>query len=198
MREVFKRFLRGFRFSNVVLLKRTTFENLWKTSKRFLKGSRSPKVFQRFFRGFWSTFFVYFRCYGAHGFGFKTWNRVLFFYVNSWSTIRKLLDFLRPFLIVPETRNIFFRYSVMIFRIFRDGNISCQYTKNVDQKPLKNLWKTSGDREPFKNLLEVFQRFSYVCCPFQKDNIWKPKTCRIQWILPKFISKLMRTTFKRI
>ena len=29
--EVFKRFLRGFRFSNVVLLKRTTFENLWKT-----------------------------------------------------------------------------------------------------------------------------------------------------------------------
>ena len=23
--------------------------------------------------------------YGAHGFGFKTWNRVLFFYINSWS-----------------------------------------------------------------------------------------------------------------
>ena len=49
-------------FSNVVLLKRTTFENLWKTSKRFLKGSRSPEVFERFFRGFRSTFFVYFRC----------------------------------------------------------------------------------------------------------------------------------------
>ena len=63
MRKRFsKRFLRGFRFSNVVLLKRTTFENLWKTSKRFLKGSRSPEVFQRFFRGFRSTFFVYFRC----------------------------------------------------------------------------------------------------------------------------------------
>ena len=63
MRKKFsKRFLRGFRFSNVVLLKRTTFENLWKTSKRFLKGSRSPEVFQRFFGGFWSTFFVYFRC----------------------------------------------------------------------------------------------------------------------------------------
>ena len=56
MREVFKRFLRGFRFSNVVLLKRTTFENLWKTSKRFLKGSRSPEVFQRFFRGFSEVF----------------------------------------------------------------------------------------------------------------------------------------------
>ena len=69
-RRFSKRFLRGFRFSNVVLLKRTTFEkrttfgNLWKTSKRFLKGSRSPEVFQRFFRGFRSTFFVYFRCYG--------------------------------------------------------------------------------------------------------------------------------------
>ena len=56
--------------SNVVLLKRTTFENLWKTSKRFLKGSRSLEVFQRFFRGFWSTFFVYVRCIrrvGLHG-----------------------------------------------------------------------------------------------------------------------------------
>ena len=41
-----KRFLRGFRFLNVVLLKRA------RTSKRFLKGSRSPEVFQRFFRGF--------------------------------------------------------------------------------------------------------------------------------------------------
>ena len=50
--EVFKRFLRGFRFSNVVLLKRTTYENLWETSKRFLKGSRSPEVFQRFSRRF--------------------------------------------------------------------------------------------------------------------------------------------------
>ena len=40
--------LRVFRFSNVVLLKRTTFENLFKTSKRFLKGSRSPEVFRRF------------------------------------------------------------------------------------------------------------------------------------------------------
>ena len=65
-RRFSKRFLRGFRFSNVVLLKRTTFEkrttfgNLWKTSKRFLKGSRSPEVFQRFSGGFWSTFFVFF------------------------------------------------------------------------------------------------------------------------------------------
>ena len=51
MRKKFsERFLRGFSFSNVVLLKRTTFENLWKTSERFLKGSRSPEVF-RGFRG---------------------------------------------------------------------------------------------------------------------------------------------------
>ena len=54
-----KRFLRGFRFLNVVLLKRA------RTSKRFLKGSRSPEVFQRFSGCFWSTFFVYFRCYSA-------------------------------------------------------------------------------------------------------------------------------------
>ena len=47
-------------FRSVVLLKRTTFENLWKTSKRFLKGSRSPEVFQRLFRGFriFSMFFI--------------------------------------------------------------------------------------------------------------------------------------------
>ena len=64
-RRFSKRFLRGFRFLNVVLLKRTTFENLWKTSKRFLKGSRSSEVFQRFSGCFWSTFFVYFRCYSA-------------------------------------------------------------------------------------------------------------------------------------
>ena len=62
-KKVFERFY-VFKYcpflSTVVLLKRTTFENLWKTSKRFLKGSRSPEVFQRLFRGFriFSMFFI--------------------------------------------------------------------------------------------------------------------------------------------
>ena len=60
VKEVYKRFLRCFRFSNVVLLKRTTFENLWKTSKRFLKGSRSPEVFQRFSVDIFRIFSMYF------------------------------------------------------------------------------------------------------------------------------------------
>ena len=52
------------------------------------------------------------------------------------------------FLCTYETRNV--------------PHLHRKYTKNVDQKPPKNLWKTSGDREPFKNLLEVSQRFSNV------------------------------------
>ena len=60
-RRFSKRFLRGFRFSNVVLLKGTTFENLRKTSKRFLKDFSVSRGFSEVFRR--STFFVYFRCY---------------------------------------------------------------------------------------------------------------------------------------
>ena len=55
-----------------------------KTSEKPLKNLRGPRtfqeplggfpeVFQRFLiLGFRSTFFVYFRCYGAHGFGFSS------------------------------------------------------------------------------------------------------------------------------
>ena len=46
--------LRVFRFSN-----RTTFENLFKTSKRFLKGSRSPEVFRRFLVDIFRIFSMY-------------------------------------------------------------------------------------------------------------------------------------------
>ena len=34
-------------------------------------------------RGTWGRTWTIPIPYGAHGFGFKTWNRVLFFYINS-------------------------------------------------------------------------------------------------------------------
>ena len=45
-----------------------------------------------------------------------------------------------------------------------------KYT-NVDRKPLKNLRGPRTFQEPLGGFPEVFK-----CCPFQKDNIWKPKT----------------------
>ena len=49
---------------------------------------------------------------------------------------------IRPFLIVPETRNIFFRYSVMIFRIFRDGHISCHSTLSFWDTKYNRMYHT--------------------------------------------------------
>ena len=41
-----------------------------------------------------------------------------------------------------------------------------KYTKNVDQKPPKNLWRPRTFQQPLEGFQEVFK-----CCPFQKDNI---------------------------
>ena len=48
-RRFSKRFLRGFRFSNVVLLKRTTFENLREVLERFSVSRGFSEVFGRHF-----------------------------------------------------------------------------------------------------------------------------------------------------
>ena len=92
---------------------------------------QKPEVFQRFLvLGFWSTFFVYFRC--------KEWPYKDVFY-GEGTRISAHEDFDSSF-------------SFFV----------CHNIENIRKMSTKNIRKTSGDREPFKNLLEVFQRFSNV------------------------------------
>ena len=77
------------------------------------------------------------------------------------------------YIVGPSTARTFFNLgSGRFFRPFLRPS-----TKNVDRKLLKNLWKTSWNLEPFKNLLEVFE----MIWPLRIFKMWKKQKPRRFW-----------------
>ena len=70
-------------------------------------------------------------------------------------------------------------WGLPVFWLLKKTTIYEKCRPKTSGKPLKNLWRPRTFQEPLGGFPQVFK-----CCPFQKDNIRKPKTSQKPFLKP--------------